>query len=55
MLQNENNQNANEKKLKRGTLKCLNPLCDSTKGTWRKDTGQAGGGKCWCSSCLKAE
>jgi len=24
-------------------------------GTWRTDKGQKGGGKGWCSGCLKAE
>ena len=37
---------------------CLNPDCEiknGKQGKWRNDTGLKGGGKGWCSKCLKKD
>ena len=37
---------------------CLNQDCEinnGKRGKWRDDTGKKGGGKGWCSKCLKKD
>ena len=54
-----NQGDSTDKKMKqKNKHECQNLKCSQWNkeiGTWRTDKGQKGGGKGWCSNCLKTE